>query len=706
MVRRDDALLLRSLILVSLLVFVAVCDDAEQQCSASAGDEQGSSLLQEAVSRLSCPSRRQPGKSAADMSPEAVQERADGDALDCLFSHLYPDKVKREAVDPSRPREMTYGELLPVSLAKLFGGRGLFGVAAGADDAFVDLGSGTGKLPIQAFLAGLRSSVGIELDGDRHAFGAQAVESLRALLPQNCFASEGLPGSNSEGRSELRYAERLASLQQGDLLALPVENASIVFAASLCFPNELLQALADKLRRELQPGAVFWTLRELPAGTRPGLALVTKAYVASTWSDHAHVYIYTRVPDIVLPMPAEPPTTPTARSSWAASCVDAVQKEFARLTGDNSGATTSLGEGDLARFAESLCPGSPTRGSRLARAFAKKRSSADGDRCGCRRAGTEEWSFELVDMVEMLTHATFPPKEWDLACFSGGSICTVGDAFLDDVFSAVRKFTKCQQQRSQGRCSLSGPMTMPGLECMASSDGKMLLHRAIYTGQAEVASFALDRAGSSSFLCADYEGRTAVHLAAGHSNPKVTEWLLRAVTDGKADAEALSSIDSMGRSLLIAVSEASTLKSLIAAGAPKSLVNVTDASGSTPLHTAISRGKEDLAVALLEIGANASATGSVHTCPLAAAARNKDAVGGRLVELLVAHRAEVNTHYDLTRSTPLHVAAGKGAYAAVEALLKFRAEVGARSAANFTALDLTRGEEVKALLQSAMGVAS
>eukprot|EP00929_Paragymnodinium_shiwhaense_P068702 TRINITY_DN34600_c0_g1_i3.p1 TRINITY_DN34600_c0_g1~~TRINITY_DN34600_c0_g1_i3.p1 ORF type:complete len:253 (+),score=29.02 TRINITY_DN34600_c0_g1_i3:169-927(+) len=169
--------------------------------------------------------------------------------LDCLFTELTGDASGHSAA-LGLGKEYTYGELKPGSFATLLNGLGLMGIKADGADAFVDLGSGLGKLPLQAFLHGLKSSRGTELEETRYYQSTRITEKLGMLLQLDSFRN-----SSQARMVELRSGDSHVQLGQGDLLKADIHDATIVFAASLCFPHALHTALAGHLR-SLQPGAV------------------------------------------------------------------------------------------------------------------------------------------------------------------------------------------------------------------------------------------------------------------------------------------------------------------------------------------------------------------------------------------------------------------------------------------------------------------
>lgn len=120
----------------------------------------------------------------------------------------------------------TYGEFTPDGVQVL-----LNELAVGPGDVFCDLGSGVGKVVVQALLARKPSeAMGIELSQERHDGAEIAHHRLTKLLP-----------SMAEG-PRLRFVH-------GDILALDEEVARCnkIFFCSTVWPPELLKSMQEKL---------------------------------------------------------------------------------------------------------------------------------------------------------------------------------------------------------------------------------------------------------------------------------------------------------------------------------------------------------------------------------------------------------------------------------------------------------------------------
>ena len=135
--------------------------------------------------------------------------------------------------------------------------------AAAAAHRFVDLGSGGGRLVIQAHLElpSVATSVGIELSPSRHAV---ALETWRELARSGEAGRIRRLAERSWGvTSEARTASTV-QLHEGDLFELDLAGATHVYVASLCFTPEMLARLLDKLEREGISLQVVATLKPFP----------------------------------------------------------------------------------------------------------------------------------------------------------------------------------------------------------------------------------------------------------------------------------------------------------------------------------------------------------------------------------------------------------------------------------------------------------
>lgn len=112
---------------------------------------------------------------------------------------------------------------------------------------FIDLGSGLGKVVMSAALAfpGLRCT-GVELLNYRHEMAqVRLAKMLAAGAAESRFVAAAV-------------ASRIRLLQQ-DMFDADISDASLVYIYSTCFAP-LMDRLAEKLARELKPGALVTTV--------------------------------------------------------------------------------------------------------------------------------------------------------------------------------------------------------------------------------------------------------------------------------------------------------------------------------------------------------------------------------------------------------------------------------------------------------------
>lgn len=509
------------------------------------------------------------------------------EGLDCILGKMYQWGTgygdDKDGTVGRASSMLTYGEFLPTAFARLLAGSGLIDIPAGLDDTFIDLGSGTGKLPVAATLLGIPFTAGVELARHRHDIGVVALKALSQV---------GGAVEESDGGAKVTWTlnDSLLSLQAGSILDMQLSTFTIVYAASLCFPEDVMQALADHLRVQLKPGAVFWTLKELPAGRHPGLTRVRQVPGAASWDSQAKVVVYMRVPEIKLPqlqaVGGQGQAGSTMRdkdrfSAWAVQLLAAARLELIRLlescgsaaaSGNESGAAANqvrLRQADFSRAAAAFGSAAPAAGQRLLHAFATRGSRTDEDRCGCRQAEASqehsvsdikllERSFSDIDMLELLGHGAFPEEEAAVTtCMSTSRSCTLADVFADRVYLELRARTKCRSPNAPRSCGLhSPPGTLAkdtqlerGHLCMRLSDGRTLLQVAMMGKAPEIGELILKGAGPGALLCSDQDGRAALHFVADHGAGEALTWLgqqVAALPPAFAD-EVLGQRDLTGR---------------------------------------------------------------------------------------------------------------------------------------------------------------
>ncbi|MBD3273624.1 hypothetical protein GF385_04730 [Candidatus Dependentiae bacterium] len=140
-------------------------------------------------------------------------------------------------------------------------------------DVFYDLGSGVGKVTVQATLDyKFKKAFGIELSRNRHL----KAEKIRA---------------------KLKKAKKIKShhnlfFKHEDISKTNLKSATIIFMCSTCFPKNLMEKLAKNFAK-LRKKTKILTLKKLPENKK--LQLLKTYNLEMTWSKNVTVYLYQKI---------------------------------------------------------------------------------------------------------------------------------------------------------------------------------------------------------------------------------------------------------------------------------------------------------------------------------------------------------------------------------------------------------------------------
>ena len=177
---------------------------------------------------------------------------------------------------------------------------------------FFDLGSGGGRLVIQSFLElpSVYKSVGIELSPSRHKI---AIQTWNDLVQNGGALRIRTLAEKSWGGNDVKYSNDITivsgvELYEGDLFDLDISQATHLYISSLCFSEDMLVRIVEKIEREGVALQIVASLRLLPVVDDRGIEHVSSKrvslgrnpwmeYVEMSWTkargDGCRVYLYT-----------------------------------------------------------------------------------------------------------------------------------------------------------------------------------------------------------------------------------------------------------------------------------------------------------------------------------------------------------------------------------------------------------------------------
>lgn len=189
-----------------------------------------------------------------------------------ILNQLYKDRSGYN-IKPSEIKlitqhgsDSTYGEILPGSLDELFKE-----LKPTYNDVFADLGSGVGRAVIYTYLTTpVKKSIGIELAKTRATIARQAMEKLKKM-----------------GKID---SARPLVFEEKDFLDTDLSDVTIAFINSVCYTDELLKKVLDKLAKNPK-GLRMISSKKLPADDR--FELKKEIVLPMSWNiSGSPVYIY------------------------------------------------------------------------------------------------------------------------------------------------------------------------------------------------------------------------------------------------------------------------------------------------------------------------------------------------------------------------------------------------------------------------------
>gem|GEM_PF-2286729 len=176
-----------------------------------------------------------------------------------------------------------YGEIPYDSLQVILDGEHF-----GPNDVVYDLGCGVGKVIVQIYLnTPVKKAVGIELCIRRYDGVAAMIKKFRQMDAYNERKCNG-------------KMKREIAFKKGDFLKANLDDATIIYTCSTCFPVELMEEIVQKCRDINRLGLRVITLKELPDHETHGFRFERLYQLPMSWSkpgNTSNVYVYSYAGD-------------------------------------------------------------------------------------------------------------------------------------------------------------------------------------------------------------------------------------------------------------------------------------------------------------------------------------------------------------------------------------------------------------------------
>jgi len=198
---------------------------------------------------------------------------------------IYPTEEKYEDKVLLRdPRPSTYGEITELGARQLFWHMDiapLKNMVSKSRVNFFDLGSGTGKLVIQAYMEipRLRRAVGIEISPTRHSVAKCAWDKIK-----NVAVSIRAGVSKGENNAQVNLIE-------GDVFNVDISDATHIYVASLCFTDSMMDKLGEICVKKTDKLVCVASLKPFPSSVSSGLFLKKFKkrkieFIEMSWTKH------------------------------------------------------------------------------------------------------------------------------------------------------------------------------------------------------------------------------------------------------------------------------------------------------------------------------------------------------------------------------------------------------------------------------------
>jgi len=213
-----------------------------------------------------------------DTAPPLIADTTDTTTAAAADGRLVDDAMNSNDTDH---KPSTYGEVTELGTRQLFHYMNMIPYLQNKECTsiqFVDLGSGNGKLVVQAYMEvpALSLARGIELSPSRSAVAKRAWEVIKGEAAairasgnndKRCDDDDAMIRDGKPRRQQqpnLPYDDTKVEFHEGDLFELDISQTTHIYVASLCFTDDMMERLVRKINDEAHCLQCVATLKQFP----------------------------------------------------------------------------------------------------------------------------------------------------------------------------------------------------------------------------------------------------------------------------------------------------------------------------------------------------------------------------------------------------------------------------------------------------------
>lgn len=190
-----------------------------------------------------------------------------------IYSDINVSFIENNPENQKQLVEKTYGEILYDSVEELIKQLGI-----NSSDVFYDLGSGTGKLVMQVYAnTPVNKAYGIEFFQDRSYAAEKALKRMYVIAP-HLLNTDRLISHQIQNIKDVHY----------------MDNATIIFMCSTCFPSALMEIVYNKIKNNQNLRHIITTETKTHDDFKKILPNTKIITLPCTWSKEVRWIIYSK----------------------------------------------------------------------------------------------------------------------------------------------------------------------------------------------------------------------------------------------------------------------------------------------------------------------------------------------------------------------------------------------------------------------------